>query len=205
VPPLTEESALRLYRAFLEDASRGYLAPDRWSAILAAEPDPEHPEFVRLFSLPWQRRAQAAGDLGGRLVSAFEGEFSRGAPAAIAVGSDHPALARRLLDEAFGHLARGSDAVLVPAEDGGYCLIGLSARAPVSEVFREIPWSTAATLAVTRERIHAAGMNVSVLETAYDVDRPEDLGRLKRDLASRNPEDVDFPRATARVLAEIAP
>ena len=205
VPPLTQESVLRLYRAFLEDAARAYLAPALWTAALAAEPDSEHPEFQRLFGPPWRRGVQSAGDLGQRLTSAFEKEFSRGAPAAVAVGSDHPALARRVLEEAFGRLTGGADAVLVPAEDGGYCAIGLRARAPVAQVFRDIPWSTAETLAVTCERMRESGLKTSLLETAYDVDRPEDLGRLKRDLDSRDPEGADFPRATALVLAEIAP
>ena len=205
VPPLTEEGALRLYRAFLEDASRAYLAPGAWDSVLAADPDPEHPEFARLFAPPWRRRGQAAGDLGRRLTAAFQQEFAAGAPAAVAVGSDHPALPRRLMDEAFALLAGSRDAALVPAEDGGYCAIGLCARAPVAEVFREIPWSTPSTLSVTRDRMRAAGLEVSLLETAYDVDRPEDLGRLRRDLARRDPAGADFPRATARVLAEIAP
>jgi rSAM/selenodomain-associated transferase 1 len=205
VPPLTQEGALLLYRAFLEDAARAYLAPGAWSAVLAADPDADHPDFVRLFAPPWRRQAQASGDLGERLAAAFEGEFSAGAPAAVAVGSDHPALARRRLEEVFGSLNHGGDAALVPAEDGGYCAIGLSARAPLAEIFREIPWSTASTLAVTRERMIGVGLEVSMLEAAYDVDRPEDLGRLRRDIASRDPNGADYPRATARVLAEIAP
>ncbi len=205
VPPLTAGAALQLYRAFLEDAARSYRAPEEWNAVLMAEPDAGHPDFARLFEPPWRMRAQAAGDLGQRLTRAFEGEFSTGAPAAVAVGSDHPALARRLVREAFRRLSSGAAAAIVPAVDGGYCAIGLSAKAPVAEVFRDIPWSTALTLDVTRERIRAAGIALAVLETAYDVDRPEDLRRLREDLASRNPSDPDFPTATARALAEIAP
>lgn len=173
--------------------------------MVAAEPDPEDPALARVFVSPWRRRRQASGDLGERLACAFEEEFAIGSPAAVAVGSDHPALPRRLLDEAFRCLDRGGDAVLVPAQDGGYCAIGLSARSPVREVFRDIPWSTDSTLAVTCERMRAAGLAISMLEMSYDVDRPQDLVRLKRDLASRDEAEVGFPRATARVLAEIAP
>jgi glycosyltransferase A (GT-A) superfamily protein (DUF2064 family) len=111
---------------------------------------------------------------------------------------------RRLLEEAFARLALGSEAVIIPAEDGGYCAIGLAAGVPVRDVFFEIPWSTSLVLPATLERLAALGLRESVLEPAYDVDRPEDLDRLRRDLALRDPEGRDYPRATARFLCSLA-
>ena len=201
---LTERGATDLYRAFLEDAARVYLQPSRWGSVLCAEPDPLDSRIGELFSPEWRRQAQAPGDLGSRLASAFEGEFRRGAPAAVAVGSDHPALPLRLVDAVLRELAGGHSAALVPAEDGGYCAIGLAARAPVAEVFRDIPWSTATVLSETLRRLEAAGLPHCVLETAYDVDLPEDVDRLRRDLAGRDPHAEDFPAATARALAALA-
>ena len=49
--------------------------------------------------------------------------------------------------------------------------------------------------------MRAAGVRLALLETAYDVDRPEDLRRLRLDLASRDPESPDYPSATARAIA----
>jgi rSAM/selenodomain-associated transferase 1 len=204
VPPLSEIEALRLYVAFLEDAAAIYPEPGRWEAVLDAEPDPDDPALARLFGSPWTRRRQAAGPLGERLAASFEREFSLGSPAAVAVGSDHPALERRLVEEAFSRLSRGADAAVIPAEDGGYCAIGLAARVRVREIFRDIPWSSASVLPATRERMSALGLDAAFLEPAYDVDRPEDLARLRRDLAGRDPARRDYPRATARALAEIA-
>jgi rSAM/selenodomain-associated transferase 1 len=202
---LTGAAARRLYGAFLEDAARVYGTAGVWESVLQAEPDPQHPELVRLFAPPWRREAQAAGDLGARLASAFRGAFSRGAPAAVAVGSDHPALSRARVEEAFARLASGQTASLIPAEDGGYCAIGLSAQAPVEEVFRDIPWSSPAALVTTCERMRDAGLSVAVLEPGYDIDRPEDLARLRRDLTLRDQTAPDYPVSTARVLAEIFP
>src|SRR5262249_57705664 len=71
VPPLTLPAALRLYRAFLEDAARIYRAPQLWESVLEAEPDAQHPELVRLFTPPWRHEAQSPGDLGERLEAAF--------------------------------------------------------------------------------------------------------------------------------------
>jgi rSAM/selenodomain-associated transferase 1 len=204
VPPLSEGDAHRLYLAFLEDAAAISIAPGRWVSMLEAEPDPDDPALARLFPAPWRRQKQAFGDLGERLAAAFEREFARGAPSAVAVGSDHPAMERRLLEEAFAKLAVGSEAAIIPAEDGGYCAIGLTAGVPVRDVFLQIPWSTSLVLSATRQRLAALGIRESVLEPAYDVDRPEDLDRLRRDLARRDPEGRDYPRATARLLGSLA-
>ena len=202
-PRLTAPEAADLYRAFLEDASRAYLRVDRWQSVLCADPDPGDPRLGALFPEPWRRQAQSAGDLGQRLHAAFEGEFSRGAPAALAVGSDHPALERRRLEEVFDGFAGGADAVLIPAEDGGYCAIGLDARAPLGQVFRDIPWSTDVVFETTVSRLQAAGSRVRVLAPSYDVDRPEDLDRLRLDLESRDPAGEDYPAATARAFAAL--
>ncbi|HYN20444.1 MAG TPA: TIGR04282 family arsenosugar biosynthesis glycosyltransferase [Thermoanaerobaculia bacterium] len=202
-PLLTGEGAARLYRGFLEDAARVYLKPELWTSVLAAEPDPEHPLLQSLFPSPWRRIAQAGGDLGERLCAAFEGEAARGAGAVLAVGSDHPALPGERLRRAFEAVAAGADAALIPAEDGGYCAIALSARAAPRAVFRDIPWSSDSVLAVTRTRLAEAGLTVVTLEAAYDVDRPEDIERLRGDIARASPHAPDYPRATARALQEL--
>jgi rSAM/selenodomain-associated transferase 1 len=201
---LTEEGAARLYRAFLEDAARACAPSASWESILQAEGDPDDEELARLFPAPWRRVRQAEGDLGSRLTAAFLREFEAGAPAALAIGSDHPGLPRRRLWEAFAVLARGNRAVLVPAEDGGYCAIGLHRSVAPAEVFRDIPWSSPSVLRATLDRLSMAGAPASVLAPSYDVDLPEDLARLRRDLASRDPSEADFPRATARALAMLA-
>jgi rSAM/selenodomain-associated transferase 1 len=203
LPHLTADGAADLYRAFLEDAARVYLQAARWSPVLCAEPDAEDPSLAALFPKPWRRRAQAQGDLGRRLTDAFEREFRRGAPAAVAVGSDHPALPLRRLEEVFDSLNGGHRAALIPAEDGGYCAIGLAADVPLTDVFHAIPWSTDAVLEQTVRRLVEAGVAHRVLGAAYDVDRPEDLDRLRRDLRERDASARDYPRATARTLAAL--
>jgi uncharacterized protein len=200
---LTEPGALALYRAFLDDASRAYGGSPEWTPVLAAEPDPEDPALASLFPPPWRREAQGPGDLGQRLSTAFAREFLRGAPAAVAVGSDHPALSRAFLVEMLARLSLDAPASAIPADDGGYCAIAFSAAAPFREALRDVPWSTDAVLEITHRRLAAEGVRLTLLPPAYDVDRPEDVDRLRRDLARRDPEEPDFPRATARALAEL--
>lgn len=201
---LAPEGAARLYRAFLEDAARVYAGP-AWTAVLYADPDPHETSLAAIFDEPWRREAQEPGDLGFRLAAAFEAERSLGASAVLAVGSDHPALPRRSLEELFAAVERGDDVALIPAQDGGYCAIALAPRAATAAVFRDIPWSSEETLAVTVARAREEGLRAALLASAYDVDRPEDLQTLARDLARRDPADDDYPHATAKELARFAP
>ena len=203
-PLLTAEGAARLYRAFLEDAARTCGGRELWDAVVEVDGDPDDAHLARIFAPPWRRRRQPAGDLGERLTAAFRRAFEDGAPAAVAVGSDHPELPRERLLEVFARLARGEGAALVPADDGGYCAIGLASTAPLDEIFRGIPWSSEGVLASTLANLERARVPAAVLEGSHDVDRPEDLPRLRRSLAARDPGSADYPRATALALESLA-
>jgi len=204
VPALGAVRAGSLYRAFLEDAARAYRGRDLWESILCAEGDAFDAAFGEIFPDSWDRKRQSDGDLGRRLTHAFEDEFRAGAPACVAVGADHPALPSVRLAELFAALRDGSHAALVPAEDGGYCAIGMSREVTPRSLFEGIAWSTADVLSQTVARLESARLRYRLLEPGYDVDRPEDLDRLRRDLAGRDPSAEDYPAATARVLAALA-
>lgn len=117
---------------------------------------------------------QASGDLGRRLEAGFAAAFGRGAAAVVAVGTDTPGVDRAVVARAFECLQR-CDAVVGPALDGGYYLIGLARPAPA--LFRGVPWSTERVLAVTRERARALRLVVEELDPLADVDTPDDLFR----------------------------
>jgi glycosyltransferase A (GT-A) superfamily protein (DUF2064 family) len=103
-----------------------------------------------------------------------------------------------VLEDVFAAL-ESHDASIVPAEDGGYCAIGFSAGS-FADVFRGVPGSTSGVFAATLERLRGAGLSFHVLPPFYDVDRPEDLERVRRDLSGRDPSSRDFPAATAAFL-----
>lgn len=119
-------------------------------------------------------RDQGPGDLGARMGEAL----AAGALPALLLGTDCPGLTPAALREAAAALTR-HDAVLVPAEDGGYVLVGLAR--PVPEMFAGIPWGTPAVLGETRAALQAAGASWAELAPLADVDRPEDLARLRRE------------------------
>lgn len=111
---------------------------------------------------------QGEGDLGERLARA-------GPPyPTLFIGADAPDLSADLLLDATAALTRNL-AVLGPAEDGGYWLLGLDAAVPGA--FERIDWSTEHVAAQTLDRLRAAGIEPAVLPTLADCDRPEDLAR----------------------------
>jgi rSAM/selenodomain-associated transferase 1 len=120
---------------------------------------------------------QRGADLGERMRRAFEAAWSEGRPLLV-IGADCPALTVRHLAAAAAAL-RERDAVLVPAEDGGYVLVGLARG--VARLFDGVSWGSAAVMAQTRERLQAARATWSELPALWDVDRPDDYARLQRE------------------------
>ena len=117
-------------------------------------------------------RSQAAGDLGQRMAAAFDAAFAAGAGRVVIIGTDCPGLTAALLGEAVAHLVH-HDAVLGPATDGGYYLLGL--RRPVPELFVNKAWSTASVLADTLADAKQLQLSVALLPELQDVDTVEDL------------------------------
>jgi glycosyltransferase A (GT-A) superfamily protein (DUF2064 family) len=95
---------------------------------------------------------------------------------------------------AFAAVEAGADAVLGPAEDGGYYLIALRAGAVSPRLFEGIAWSTGRVFAETLARCRELGLAVELLPAATDVDTPEDLRRLAARLAADPAEDLGCPR-----------
>lgn len=118
---------------------------------------------------------QSGKDLGARMGNALA-QTLRIADFVVLIGTDCPAMESTYLKSACEALATGCDAVLGPAEDGGYVLIGL--RRNHSHLFENIPWGTADVLAQTRQRLDDVGWTRQELSTKWDVDHPKDLKRL---------------------------
>jgi len=124
----------------------------------------------------WSTRRQRGADLGARMQHAFARSLRR-APRVILMGADAPVLRAAQLRRAARWLAGGADAVFAPAEDGGYALIGLRRASP--RLFEGIAWGGADVMAQTRARLAALGWRWRELPEVWDVDRPEDVTRLR--------------------------
>jgi rSAM/selenodomain-associated transferase 2/rSAM/selenodomain-associated transferase 1 len=190
-PAIGTQAAARAQRQFtlatVFVARSAALGPVRlWCA-----PDTGHRFFRALFAgaTEVEPRPQAEGDLGARLTATMEQHF-RDTPQLplLIVGTDCPVLAPGHLQQAARALDT-HDAVLVPATDGGYVLIGM--RRPLPQAFDGITWSTAEVLRQTRDRLQAAGASWQELPPLWDVDEPADWRRYQALLAGANANQED--------------
>jgi len=128
---LGDEGAARLHERLVERALATALEARLGPVTLWCSPDESHPFFqgcARRDAVPLRR--QVGADLGERMHHAFEATPGP----LLLIGSDCPALAPRDLHAAAEAL-RTRDAVFIPAEDGGYVLVGL-ARAALPSTHR---------------------------------------------------------------------
>ncbi len=182
IPRLGADGAAALQKWLLRRTVATAVAADVGPVTLWCAPDVDHPEFsaCRARGQVVLRR-QAPGDLGARMHAAVA---DLPAPAGVlVVGTDCPVLTPGLLRQAAASLDQ-DDATVIPAEDGGYVLIGM--RQPSPRVFADIDWGSGKVMAQTRERLSEIGWRWSEFTPLWDVDRDEDFRRL-RDLF---PEDL---------------
>ena len=142
----------------------------RWETVLAAAPDRwAHRRFPGVWPDGPPRIAQGGGDLGGRQARAFQ---TRG-PVCV-IGTDAPDVTAADIAEGFEALKR-HDAVIGPAEDGGYWLLGLTAPAPRG-LFDGVRWSTSEARTDLEANLRAAGRaRIAHLRTLRDIDEAGDL------------------------------
>lgn len=119
---------------------------------------------------------QRGADLGARMQHALSRALRRHR-AAILIGADCPALLPVHLQRAARLLAGACEVVLAPAEDGGYVLIGAK-RLP-AHAFSGIAWGSSTVYETTVRKLSQAGCRWRALPTLWDVDRPEDLERIR--------------------------
>lgn len=188
-----ERAAAGLAMAFLEDTIHGF-ARDGVDIVLALD------DLTATFSLPVPVRVwpQGDGDLGKRMSRVLSLALERNAWA-VAYGTDSPTLPASRRGAAVEALSRpdGPDAVIGPARDGGYYLLGV--RKLPHECLDGVRWGTADACTDTIERLRDKGLRVVELEPWYDVDDVTDLATLASDLAS---DGRVAPRTLAVMLSE---
>ncbi len=179
IPALGAEGAANLQAQFihytLTTTLQLQLPVELWCA-----PDIDHPVFTsaaRDYTIALNQ--QQGADLGSRMHHALECSVARGGPVVL-IGTDCPALTAADLQEAFDALNNGHDAVLGPAADGGYYLIGLKQALP--QLFSDMPWSTPEVLHETRRRLLNARWRWHELRMLHDIDTPADLRHLPSEL-----------------------
>ncbi len=170
-PLLSPAEAAGLYQAFAADA---------WSKLQQLTP-----ASLYLYSdtaseaySEWageHGRLQRGDDLGDRMAECFADLHRAGHQRILIVGSDSPSLPLDYLRKAFVML-RECDAVVGPAEDGGYYAVGC--RQPHPQMFDRVTWSSPRTREQTEAAFRRVGYSLRLLPQWHDVDTFDDLRRL---------------------------
>jgi len=162
----------RFIRRTVETAAQADTGP----VTLWTDPDERHPVFRTLaerYSLTLAR--QPSGDLGARMLAPI---VQANGPILV-VGTDCPTLTAVHLRDSADALRSGAEVVVIPADDGGYVLIGM--RRPIPDLFADMAWGTDAVMMETRRRLTNLGLPWREPAHLWDVDRPTDVRRMRRE------------------------
>ena len=173
IPKYSAEEAAKLHTQMMEAVITKVCicSKDVWFAV----DDIQHETVESIASrFKLELHAQASGDLGKRLQKLMQASFDMDDESIMFLGTDSPHIDIQRYKDAEAALVH-YDIVIGAVEDGGYDLIVLKQNAP--ELFDNIDWGSDLVLTQTLNHIKGLGLNVKVLQTSFDLDRPEDLKR----------------------------
>lgn len=175
---LGAEGAAKLHAEMALQTARTTLAAGIGPVTLWCAPDSRHAFFQTLArEHPINLADQRGQDLGARMLDAAVRTLASVRQMLI-IGSDCPGLTAAYLQSAKDRLQE-RDAVIGPAEDGGYVLLGLKQARP--ELFTAMPWGGPQVLAITRARLADLDWQWQELPVLWDVDTPADFARWQRE------------------------
>jgi len=123
-------------------------------------------------SIRFEKKLQHGENLGERMENAFRQGFDDEFSKIVIIGSDCPDISPEIIEDAF-EILNQNDVVIGPSEDGGYYLLGL--KRMISEVFKDISWSTKHVLLETITILKSGDIEFELLPTLNAIDTIEDL------------------------------
>jgi rSAM/selenodomain-associated transferase 1 len=179
IPALGAQGACSLHRQLVSGTLRRACAARGAQVQLWVAGDPADAfvqECAQRFQVPVLE--QRGADLGQRMADAFKRVLAGGDGSAgcLLIGTDCPAQTVDDLEQAQQAL-RSHDAVLQPAEDGGYVLVGCRRAHP--GLFEAIDWGGSRVTEQTVQRAASLGLRLHRLRTVPDLDDAADLQRAQ--------------------------
>jgi rSAM/selenodomain-associated transferase 1 len=169
--------AAELYGYFVEDLLE-MLEPGNYHLEIFFTPSEKSLEIRQRFGSRFSYTPQEGKDLGARMKTAFHSCYAKGFTTVALIGSDAPDLTMNVIEEAFLSIESGNDAVVGPAFDGGYYLIGFHADTFAPAIFKDMPWGESGVFEKTVKRLHDRGYRIHLAPTWHDIDTEEDLHAL---------------------------
>ena len=171
-PDYSPEQSLKLHQKLVLNTLETTAKLNSFEVELCCAPDRHHMFFMQCENqFPISLNDQQGDDLGERMAFALSTTLQTYEKAVI-IGTDCPELDEQYINQAFKALD-DVDAVIGPAVDGGYVLLGLRRFSP--DLFADFSWGTNSVLEQTREVLNTLGWIWHELETKQDLDRPDDL------------------------------
>lgn len=163
--------ALKIYKQLLQHTANVSIKVDVERFVFYSENIHQNDIWDNAF---FSKKLQYGNDLGERMENAFQTLFSEGFKKVIIVGSDLLDLKEEIIQNAYKKLEE-NDAVIGPAEDGGYYLLGM--KNLNENVFKNKKWGTETVFKRTKKDFFE--QSLYVLETLNDIDYLEDLKPYK--------------------------
>jgi uncharacterized protein len=183
-PPLTLDQAAAINICFLRDTAESIAAvaaSGKAAGIVSYTPIGDEALFDNLLPSDFSLIPQRGVGFGERLLATAEDLFACGYASVCLIDSDSPTVPAAAFEQAVAELAKPGDrAILGPAHDGGYYLIGVKRAHP--RLFANINWSTSTVFAETVAAAQAANLEASILPLWYDVDDAATLDILTAEL-----------------------
>lgn len=170
--------ASELSGCFVQDLLQS-LSSEAWSCRLALYPWDKREAMADIVGKAVIQVPQRGNDLGERMEGVFADAFSGGMREVVIIGNDVPDLPPDVVAEAFESLA-DHDAVLGPACDGGYYLVGFHRETCRDHLFDDLPWGTPEIFSRQMRRFRDQNLRVYILPSWRDVDTLADLANLFR-------------------------
>ena len=183
IPDIGVQAATQLQHDFIHQRLSMLTLSDLCTVNLMCAPDMYHDCFKQCREkYPVVLKQQSGTDLGLRMLNGIKAALQH-YKYCIIIGTDAPALDEMKIKQAIESLRTKTEVVFVPAEDGGYVLVGT--RQAHDFLFQDITWGSAVVMQQSRDRLIENDVVFEELATCWDVDRLEDYQRY---LATRNPE-----------------
>ena len=175
IPDIGVKAATSLQHDFIQQRLTMLGQANLCEVVLMCAPDCKHDSFlqcqknyaVALFE-------QSGFDLGERIANGVKRALEK-YKYCVVIGTDAPALNGEIIKQAIVALHENNDVVFVPAEDGGYVLVGL--QQVYEYLFRDIDWGTDQVMQQSRDRLVQHRVRFAELATCWDVDRLADYRR----------------------------
>lgn len=195
-PPVTPEQAADLAAAALLDTLDAVAATPGAVPVVAVTGD--FSAAARASELaaalrPMTVIRQRGNGFAQRLVNAHDDAASRGLPV-LQIGMDTPQVTPDLLAASAALLTSDREAVLGPAEDGGWWALG-HGNPTATRVLADVPMSREDTGARTLDALTEAGLTTTLLEELSDVDTMADAERVAGRCAGRFADAVAAVRS----------